>query len=134
MVIPIAHLYTQINNNVKTKQTKTRSNTQMPVNCLNIASSKELMLSIKSPNIYNEYIYLLFFERLVWQINYNYVAIKRSMKLEVRMSTGYLIGRKLNIFKHSVTTTGEPVRKCFIKIRVKEKSDEYLQKEHASTP
>jgi len=55
MLISIAYLYIQNTNmNKKSnilirKQTKTRSNTQISVNFLDIASFKELMLSIESP-------------------------------------------------------------------------------------
>jgi len=50
MAISIAYLYTQNNNIIKIKQTKNmRNTTQIPVNCINIASFKELMLLSESP-------------------------------------------------------------------------------------
>jgi len=103
----------------------------MPVNCLNIASFKELMPST------DEYIYSANIQASCkankLQIECS-VAIKRSIKLAVLMLTWYLKGRKLNSFGHSVTTTAEAVQKSFIKMRVNEKSNDVYHVPTKDTP
>ena len=49
--------------------------------------------------------------------------------LAVLMCNWLFIGKKPNWTKHSLTMVGDPVRKSFIKIRVKLKSNEWIWRE-----